>query len=229
MKAFSYLRVSGKGQIDGDGFDRQAEKIAKWASATGHTIEREFREEGVSGKNDLDGRPAMIDLLAAIQQDGVRIVVVERADRFARDLVASELLLREFTGAGVQVFEADGGHDLSAGDADNPTAKLIRQILAAVSEFDKSSIVLKLRAARRRRRAETGRCEGVKPFGTLPGEAETITIMRQLRRKPVGKAKRMSFAKIAAELDERGIPTRGGEPWNASSVRGILARKGGNS
>ena len=31
MKAFSYLRVSSKGQVDGDGFPRQREKIEAWA------------------------------------------------------------------------------------------------------------------------------------------------------------------------------------------------------
>ena len=39
----------------------------------------------------------MIEMLGAIASNGVRVVIVERADRFARDLVASELLLREFT------------------------------------------------------------------------------------------------------------------------------------
>ncbi len=30
-KAVSYLRVSGKGQVDGDGFPRQRETIARYA------------------------------------------------------------------------------------------------------------------------------------------------------------------------------------------------------
>ena len=36
--------------------------------------------------------------------------------------------------------------------------KLIRQILAAVAEFDNTNIVLKLKAARERSRKEKGRC-----------------------------------------------------------------------
>lgn len=224
MKAFSYLRVSSKGQIEGDGFDRQRAKIQAWAKSAGAVIEREFCEEGVSGKNDLDGRPAMIEMLAAIQANGVRVVVVERADRFARDLVASELLLREFTRHKIKVIEAEGGHDLSAGDNDNPTAKLIRQILAAVSEFDKTSIVLKLKAARIRKKSETGRCEGVKPFGTLPGESDVLALMIHYRRKPKGRG-RLSFQRIADKLNEGNHKTRSGKPWAASTVRDILNRK----
>jgi DNA invertase Pin-like site-specific DNA recombinase len=221
MKAFSYLRVSSRGQIDGDGFERQREKIQKWAKSNGTTIEKEFREEGVSGKNELEGRPAMIELLGAIASNGVRTVVVERADRFARDLVASELLLREFTRLGVRVIEAEGGNDLSAGDESNPTGKLVRQILAAVSEFDKTSIVLKLKAARARARRENGRCEGRKPFGERNGETEVLDQIRRLRRKPKG-GERMSCAAIADKLNRDGVKSRTGKQWHPEVVRRLL-------
>lgn len=224
MKAFSYLRVSSRGQIDGDGFDRQRDKIQQWAKLHGATVEREFREEGVSGANELEGRPAMIELLGAIAANGVRTLIVERADRFSRDLVASELLLREFTRLGVRVIEAEGGNDLSAGDETNPTAKLVRQILAAVSEFDKTSIVLKLKAARSRARRENGSCEGRKPFGERDGESATIDLIRSLRRKPKG-AKRMAFAAIAEKLNADGVPTRTGKPWHPEVIRRLLGAK----
>jgi hypothetical protein len=42
-------------------------------------------------------------------------------------------------------------------------------VLGAVSQFEKSVIVAKLRAARTRQRRVTGRCEGRKPFGEHPG------------------------------------------------------------
>jgi DNA invertase Pin-like site-specific DNA recombinase len=202
-------------------FDRQRDKILKWAKANGAVIEKEFREEGISGTNELDGRPAMIELLGAIASNGVRTVIVERADRFARDLVASELLLREFTRLGVQVIEAEGGNDLSAGDDSNPTGKLVRQILAAVSEFDKTSIVLKLKAARTRARREKGRCEGRKPFGEREGEAEVLEQIRRLRRKVKGRT-RTSFADIAKKLNIDGIKTRTGKPWHPEVVRRLL-------
>jgi hypothetical protein len=37
------------------------------------------------------------------------------------------------------------------------------------SEFEKNSIVLKLRTARKRMKAELGRCEGRKPYGDRGG------------------------------------------------------------
>lgn len=224
MKAFSYLRVSGKSQVDGDGFDRQREAIKKRAKADGFEIVREFIDAGVSGTKDMDDRPALSELFAAIVSNGVRVVLIERADRLARDVMVGEILLSQFREEEAKVIEAESGIDLTADDPDNATATLVRQILAVVAQFEKTSIVAKLRKARARKRAETGRCEGVKPFGTFPGEQEAIDRMRQLRRKPIGKTKRMSFAKIATTLQAEGVPTRTGKPWAASSVRDILAK-----
>ena len=224
MKAFSYLRVSGKGQVDGDGFDRQREAIAKRCKISGIDVVREFIEAGISGTCDLDDRPALSELFAAIMANGVRVVIVERSDRFSRDLMVGEVLLAQFRDIGVTVIEAEDGRDLTANDPDNATGTLVRQILAVIAQFEKTSIVAKLRKARARKRAEDGRCEGVKPFGTLPGEACAVERMRQLRRKRIGKA-RMSFAKIAASLQSEGFQTRSGKPWAASTVKQILNRK----
>lgn len=224
MKAFSYLRVSGKGQVDGDGFDRQRDAIAKRAKADGFDIVAEFIDAGISGTKDLDERPALSDLFAAIVGNGVRVVLIERADRLARDVMVGEILLSQFREEGVRVIESESGIDLTADDPDNATATLVRQILSVVSQFEKTSIVAKLRKARARKRIETGRCEGVKPFGTLPGEDEAVPRMKALRRKPIGKAKRMSYAKIAAAMQAEGFATRSGGPWRASTVQDILKR-----
>ena len=50
---FGYVRVSGKGQVDGDGFDRQEKVIIDFAKANNLIIERVFREEGISVKGDI--------------------------------------------------------------------------------------------------------------------------------------------------------------------------------
>jgi DNA invertase Pin-like site-specific DNA recombinase len=142
-------------------------------------------------------------------------VVVEKADRLARDLIIGELILRQFREAGVQVIEAEGGNDLTAGN-DNPTSTLIRQILGAVSEFEKSSLVLKLRAARERKKKETGRCGGSYPFGHYPGEKETLKKMLDGHR--IGYSTRS----IATVLNEQKCPSRSGKPWTHGAVAKIL-------
>ncbi len=221
-EAIAYLRVSGKGQINGDGFPRQRDAIRRYATAHGIAVVEEYRDEGVSGTKDLDHREGLGDCMAYIRSNGVRLVLVERADRLARDLMVSEVLLAEFRRLGVTVIAADSGTDLTAGD-DDPTRVLIRQVLGAVAQFEKSVIVAKLRAARLRTRKATGRCEGRKPFGTKPGEAETLGLIRRLRRKPRG-GERLSYDAIAARLNADGVPTRTGKAWAGATVYGILKR-----
>jgi DNA invertase Pin-like site-specific DNA recombinase len=92
--------------------------------------------------------------------------------------------------------------------SDDPTRKLLRQIMGAIAEYDKSMVVLKLRGARQRKRAKDGRCEGAKPYGTLPGEAETLERIREMRAE--GKA----FQSIAEALNAAGVAPRRGSKWH---------------
>src|SRR5438105_7980026 len=145
VDAVSYLRVSGKGQLEGDGFERQREAVARFAAVNGYRVVDEFRDEGVSGTRELDQRPGLASVLDRIEHNGVRVVLVERADRLARDLLVSEVILAQFRNAHTRVLTADG-IDLTITGGD-PTRKLIRQVLSAFAEFEKSVLVLKLRAA----------------------------------------------------------------------------------
>ena len=222
-KALSYLRVSGKGQIKKGGFPRQRETIRKYAKSNNLEIVVEYRDEGVSGTKELEHRQGLAALLDHIESNGIDVVLVERADRIARDLMVSEVILSQFRGLGVKVISADSNVDLTTGD-DDPTRTLIRQVLGAVAQFEKSVIVLKLRAARERTRRKTGKCEGRKPYGYYPGEDKIIKRIKQLYRKPRGE-KRMGFRTIARQLNKEGIPTRSGVPWSDTQVKSILMRK----
>jgi DNA invertase Pin-like site-specific DNA recombinase len=221
-KAFSYLRVSGKGQIDGDGFPRQRATISQYAKRHQIEVEREFIEKGVSGTKDAFDREALTDLFVALKANGVRLVLVERADRLARDLMISEILLGEFRKIGVQVVSAECGTELTVEDND-PTKKLIRQVLGAISEWEKSVIVQKLRAARMRIRKSEGRCEGRKPYGADEGEQKVIQLMRDWQKKGI------TLRQIAERLNKEGVKTRTAQAgkdtkWHAQAVQRILAR-----
>lgn len=223
-KAITYLRVSGQGQIEGDGITRQREAVTRYARTSRIEVVSECRDDGVSGTRELENRPGLAAVLDLIESCAATIVLVERADRLARDLMVNEIILERFRSAGATVLTAEG-QELTADD--DPTRKLIRQVLGAVSEYDKTVTVLKLRAARERIRRRSGRCEGRKPYGALRGESDVLNQMRQLRRKRPGQDRR-SFASIADELNNRGVPTRTGNPWQARTVYyGILTRATG--
>ena len=224
MQAFSYLRVSDKSQVEGDGFPRQRAAIQQEATRSGIQIVQEFTEEGVTGEAEWSKRPAFQRMIGAILDGGVRAVLVENLTRLARAFVVQDSIIVFLASKGITLISADTGEDVTAAFHGDPMKKAIIQMQAVFSELEKNNLVRKLRAAKDRVRAETGRCEGRKPFGHFPGEEATIQRMRQLRRKPKG-GKPLSLAKIAANLTAQGMSSRGGGDWTAEAVRKILSRK----
>lgn len=190
----------------------------------GYEIVREFAEEGITGDSSWTDRPAFQEMIGTILDNGVRTVFVENLTRLARAYVIADAILVYLASKGITLISADTGEDVTAAMSGDPMKKAMIQMQAVFSELEKNSLVRKLRAARARKRAEAGRCEGVKPFGNLPGEMDAIERMKRLRRKPVGKDKRLSFAKIADALEAEGFKTRSGKPWAASTVKQILNR-----
>lgn len=218
MKAVTYLRCSGEGQIQGDTWDRQQSAIQKYADAHTILIEREFRDEGITGKMELEGRAGLSACIEYVRENDIKLVLIEDSTRLARDMIVAEVIVREFQRLNVRVVAASGGVDLTEGDELNPTAKLIRQILAAVSEFERNVITLKLRGARQRIKAKLGKCEGRKSFGTKPGEDDILADMFLARQQD------MSYEDIADMLNSDERFTRYGKPWRGSTISKILQR-----
>jgi DNA invertase Pin-like site-specific DNA recombinase len=214
-KAFGYLRVSGKGQVKGDGFPRQHQAIKAYASANNIRIVRIFREEGVSGAVENMDRPAWRDLMEALHGNGIRVVLIERLDRLARDLMVQEAAIADLRKHGFTLISA-AEPDLMAKD---PTRVLMRQLLGAVAEYDKNQVVAKLRGARIRKRQKEGRCEGRKPFGHYPGELAALGRIRELRSQGLG------FDRVAAQLNSEGVPTRTGRRWHGIVINRILTAR----
>ena len=214
-KAFAYLRVSSKGQVRGDGFPRQSKAIREYVQAHGIRLVKVFREEGVSGTKDLENRPALSEMLQALHANGVRLVLIERLDRLARDLGIQEAIIADLQKHGFELVSV-AEPDLLR---DDPTRTLMRQVLGAVSEYEKSVLVAKLRGARERKRARTGRCEGRKPFGKTQAERGAIERMSELRTEGMG------FDRIARTLNDEGVPTRSRGRWHGWAVNQILGRQ----
>jgi DNA invertase Pin-like site-specific DNA recombinase len=212
-KAFGYLRVSGRAQQDGDGYPRQRAAIEAYAAANGLKIVRWF-EERMTGTADGAARPRWVEMLAAILADGVKTIVIERLDRLARDIMVQEHIVQDVQRLCVDLASTCEP-DLCSND---PTRKLMRQIMGAIAEYDRCMIVLKLRAARQRKKARTGRCEGAKPYGSLPGEPDVLARMKKMR------AAGAPLAHIAATLNAEGVGPRRGERWHALTVSRIVGR-----
>jgi hypothetical protein len=67
-----------------------------------------------------------------------------------------------------------------------------------------------------RSKLDTGRCEGRKPFGHMPGEETTLARMIALR------AMNLSYVKIAAVLNAESLKPRKAAKFHASVVQDVL-------
>jgi DNA invertase Pin-like site-specific DNA recombinase len=217
-KCFVYLRVSGKSQIRGDGFLRQFRACRAYAKEHNLQIVRMFREKGVSGTKELEDRPALTDLFAALEDDGVKIVVIEKLDRMARDLMIQETIIQDMQ-KNSYMLASTCEPDLNS---EEPSRILIRQIFGALAQWDRAMIVLKLRGARQRMKARGTRCEGRKPYAedpNRPSEAPVLDRMLQLQSEG------LNAEHIARALNGEGILTRYGKLWLSPTISRILARQ----
>jgi DNA invertase Pin-like site-specific DNA recombinase len=104
---------------------------------------------------------------------------------------------------------------------DTPTAILVREVLGAIAEFEKTTLVAKLAAARRRKRMATGeKVEGRKSHAEA--RPDVVRLAKALaRKKPKGG--RLSLRAVAVELAARGYLNERGKPFNPKSVSVLLA------
>ncbi len=162
MRAVGYLRVSTDRQAEkGFGLDVQERAVRSWARQHGHRLVEIHRDEGVSGSNGLDTRVGLADALQSLRDRNAHGLVVPRLDRLARDLVLQETLLAEVKRLGGRVYSATPAEDeFLADDPQDPSRRLIRQILGAVNEYERSMIALRMRGGRERKRAAGGYAGG---------------------------------------------------------------------
>lgn len=218
-EAIAYYRTSSAANAgaDKDSRERQRAAVEGFARSAGFTIVAEFYDAAVSGADPIDTRPGFADALERIAGNGVRTIIVETASRFARDLIVQEVGFRMLQARGITLVAADSPDGFAD---DTPTARLIRQILGAVAEFEKAALVAKLKGARdRKSRAAGKRIEGRKPV-----PPNVVALARKLARKRVGLGKKPSLRDIAKGLAAAGHLSPAGAPYGPESVKRMLAK-----
>lgn len=221
IPAVAYLRTSSATNV-GEGKDshtRQLGAIEGFARRSGYVIQQPaYYDAAVSGADAIDIRPGFRALLSYLAENvDVRVILVETANRFARDLIVQETGYRLLQDRGIELIAVDSpGGFLD----DTPTAQLVRQVMGAIAQFEKASLVAKLKGARERKRAAVGKCEGRKSLAEV--RPEVVTLARKLRRKRA-TGKRLSYRDIAAQLALQGHHNGKGNAYHASAIRSMLA------
>jgi DNA invertase Pin-like site-specific DNA recombinase len=217
-KAIAYYRTSSATNTgaDKDSLRRQKAAVTAYGKAHRITVVDEFYDAAVSGADPIEARRGFLDMLTRIAGNGVRCVLVETANRFARDLIVQETGWRFLKAKGIELIAVDSP---DAFLSETPTAVLIRQILGAVSQFEKASLVAKLKAARTRKCRQTGKCEGRKGYAET--QPDVVEQARRLRRAG------STLQAICDQLAERGALNGKGKPFAPAQIARMCARSRG--
>ena len=149
----------------------------------------------------------------------MRVVIIEDVSRFARDVLPQELGILALKSRGVALIGSNGD-DLT--NTTDPFKVMMRQIAGAFSQFEKARLVHKLKVARDRKKALTGKCGGRKNY--IERSPDMVALAKKLARYPVNGRKR-SLREIAAALEAQGFVSAAGKRYASAAVTRMLARK----
>lgn len=222
-KAVAYLRTSSAANVgtDKDSARRQREAVGIFATQAGYEVVDDFYDEAISGTDPIEDRPGFAALLDRIEANGVRIVLVEDASRLARSLIVQEAGIVALQARGVRVL-ASNGDDLTETDDEMKIA--MRQIAGVFAQLEKARLVKKLRAARERKRALTGKKVGGRASHLEREGPELIALAKRLHRYPSRGSSR-SLRQVAAALAERGYLSEAGTPYTATAVKRMISTR----
>ena len=229
MNLVGYIRVSTSTQVDdGSGLDIQEGAIRTWARESGFSLETIYRDEGISGADDL--REGLAEALAAVKYNDAVGVVVHSLDRLARSLTVQEAALQQIWSAGGRVFTVETGEVL-ADDPDDPVRTFVRQVLGAVSQLEAGMIRRRLRRVRLHKASEGGYSHGAPRYGLRAEEGNlvedereqgVVKLITQLRHDG------FSYREIAAHLNSKGVPSKRGNIWHPQTVSRVAGRADAN-
>lgn len=218
-KSVGYLRVSKADGSQELGPLAQRTSIERWASANGVEIIGWF-EDHLTGATEVDDRPALMEALAALRANKVGLFAVAKRDRIARDVFVTIMIERAVEAAGARAVSADG---INGDDAGSTFA---RQVQDAASQYERSLIRARTRAALAVKKAK-GERTGTVRFGYRlaedgvrlvedEGEQTILSRVRSLRSDG------MSIRQIVAALSAQGVTSRTGRPLAITQVGNII-------
>jgi site-specific DNA recombinase len=225
MNIAIYARVSSETQAKEGTIESQIEALHDYAKSHELAIVHEFIDDGYSG-SDLN-RPGLDQLRDSIQQGAFEAILVLSPDRLSRKQAHQIILLEEFKKRNIQVLFTT--HNIS----DSPEDQLMLQIQGAISEYERATILDRMRRGRKHSVIKGQVLGNIAPCGyafipksdSIPAhweanaeEAQTVQLILDMY---VNKG--MKGTTIAKQLQQDGIPTRGPHnKWYSSNIYSIL-------
>ncbi len=232
-RGIGYLRLSpgdrksGQG-ADAAGIEAQRTDISRWAAANGVEIVAWFEDIDTCGQagsleTPLADRPEMMAALDAIRDLGAGLLVVQKRDRMARDVMLAAMIARLVEREGAVIVSANG-----AGNGESPEAALMRSMVDAFAAYELAMIRARTKAALTAKKAR-GERTGSVPYGYRLGpdgihlepdaaEQAVVAHVRSLHAEGV------SLGEIARVLEREGNLSRTGRRLAPAQVSRMLDR-----
>ena len=213
MKAVYYIRTSSATNLDGDSEERQKVAIYDYAEKHGYEIVQGAYDEAVKGTDPIPEREGFSELIDYCLNNDVKFILCENASRFARSIVVQEMGYNKLNEVGLVVIPVDAPDYFSN---DDPSQRMIRQMLGVVAEFEKSNLVSKLRGARKRKKKENGKCEGRKSLKEKFGAQDYRKLISKVQSLT---NKGLSLAEVSKALAEQGwVQPSKGKPFHRQQI-----------
>jgi site-specific DNA recombinase len=219
-----YVRVSTDVQVQGHSIDAQLQELRSYAAEHQLSIYREYVDDGYSGKS-IDGRPAMLELLADAKQRRFRTVITWKLSRLARSLVDQLKMLELFKQHNVDYVSITEKFDSSAAQGN-----FALQMLGAIAQLEREQIAQNTRLGMQKRSQSGAWNSGNNVLGyewvtegdtephvrIVPNEARLVQTIFEKYRSGKG------FKAITNQLNAAGYTTKRNKSFSIAAVRGIL-------
>ncbi len=225
MKAVAYCTVSTENKREEQTIDLQVEQIGKYCLENKIQLVQVFKDDGVSGSNDIENRIGLPDMFDFLEKNkDITLVIIYKLDRLARDLYLQEHIIKQLDKLNVQLVSTKE-KDLESND---PMRKGFRQFMGLISEMEKSFITMRMTAGRNRKALQGGYAGGRVPLGyeikdsqlvVSSEDSPTIKLVFKLKKR------KMTLGQIARYLTENNIPTAKGGKWYSGTVKYILENR----
>ena len=215
---YSYLRISTNEDTQSNSFDVQSNHIT-----ARHKIDQEFKDT-LSGSTPFDKRPSWIELMSIIKS-GDRIII-HRLDRLARSTLNYLVAEQQLKKIGVSLVFIEG-----VSNEDTPEAQLMRTILSATSEFERSMIRTRITQTKQIQKKQGKYLGGFIPYGStvidgylIKDIKEQIIIQKMIQFRNAG----FSYSNISKELTALGYTTRNGKKFANTQIMRMIKYSIGN-
>ena len=223
-RAVAYLRVSTDKQADhGVSLSAQRAKVEAYAALYGVELVAVIEDAGASAKTlERPGLSAALAMIDAGEAEGLLVAKLDRLTRSVRDL---DTLISRWFGSTTGPALLSVAEQI---DTRSAAGRLVLNILASVSQWEREAIGERTSAAMRHKASRGEYIGGRVPYGMVlasdgiglvedPAEQAVIATARAAR------ADGLSLRAIAVELARQGFTSRTGRTFAAVQIRRMVA------